>query len=322
MKYIQREFDFDRSSFLPNYVSDNINDLETVLFKHCINMEILKPNALVKKKDAVLNAIIMSVMRAKMTLTQVFECIKDIEKDKVVDTSLFNKGGNIDHFIKSKWLNFAKELWEQRSVGLGTPNAASGEGELMFIFLSPKIKKPKKGDLVIDGQKIELKASGARIIGNVSGKEFRKRTVDVCNKFKLIPNPNKVCKYAVELEKRSLVNYWCNELKKLSIKQQKFFITEWLMCLDNNYKLEFKLNCFNPHFNYDNFLKQIILKLYSDMINSGQFDKLVILGDGTNVKIIKGDVKDLSKKIDNGYLSLKADYFRVNQDANIGWYID
>ncbi len=45
-----------------------------------------------------------------------------------------------------------------------------------------------------------------------------------------------------------------------------------------------------------------------------KFDKLIILGDGNNVKIIK-NVENLS------ILKIYADYFRINQSLCIGWYV-
>jgi hypothetical protein len=57
------------------------------------------------------------------------------------------------------------------------------------------------------------------------------------------------------------------------------------------------------------------------MLNDRSFDKFIILGDGTNAKILGNDLNKFNKDIDNGIIEIKSDYFRINQDANIGWYI-
>jgi hypothetical protein len=45
-----------------------------------------------------------------------------------------------------------------------------------------------------------------------------------------------------------------------------------------------------------------------------EFNKMYIFGNGTNVKIISNP-EDLDK------IQIVADYFRINQAANVGWYI-
>jgi hypothetical protein len=46
-----------------------------------------------------------------------------------------------------------------------------------------------------------------------------------------------------------------------------------------------------------------------------EFDKMYIFGNGTNVKIISAP-EDLDK------IKIGEDYFRINQVANVGWYIE
>jgi hypothetical protein len=110
-------------------------DLETRLLEHCYDMSILKKDANQKKKESILDSIVAAIIRSETPFEDVISCINDVNEDKVIDINFFKNGGNINDYINPKWINFAKSLWRQRSVGLGTPNAASGECELMFIFL-------------------------------------------------------------------------------------------------------------------------------------------------------------------------------------------
>ena len=118
-----------------------LKELENILLEHCYNMTILKRDAAQKKKDAILDSLIGAIIRSNTSFEDVKNFISDINNDIVFDTRFFNLGGNVFDFINSKWINISKALWRQRTVGLGTPNAASGEGELMFIFISPEITK-------------------------------------------------------------------------------------------------------------------------------------------------------------------------------------
>lgn len=57
------------------------------------------------------------------------------------------------------------------------------------------------------------------------------------------------------------------------------------------------------------------------MVSDRSFDKFIILGDGHNAKILGNDLIKFNEYIDNDIIQVKSDYFRINQDANIGWYI-
>lgn len=299
----------------------NLKELENILLQHCYNMSILKEDAPSKKKDSILDSLIGSIVRSETSYEDVVECINDVNQNKVIDIDFFNKGGNVENFINTKWLKFAKALWRQRSVGLGTPNAASGEGELMFIFLSPEIKKPTRGDLLIGDEEIELKGESVRVNGKIGGNQFRLKTLEIAKKYKL--NPNKTYRTnldAVEIEKSQHEDYWKNELSKLNIQNQKKFISEYLSIIDgdsHNVEHLFKDN----QFNFNCLRKEIVKILYNDMVNDRQFDKFVLLGDGYNAKILSSDYKSFNEKVDNNTIGIASDYFRVNQSANIGWYI-
>lgn len=299
----------------------NRENIENILLKHCYNMSILKENAPFKKKESILDSLSAAIYRSDMKGEDVEDCILDVIRDTVIDLSFFEKGGDIKDFIDKKWLKFAMALWRQRSAGLGTPNAASGEGELMFIFLSKHITKPTKGDLLLNGTKIELKGEDVRVTGKIGGKTFREKTIKVCRKFCLEPNEAFRTKLeACEIEKVQHLDYWQKELDKLSTLDKELFLTEWLRCIDKNAILS--SNVLNDgEFIHKNFVKDIVKLLYKSMIEDGAFDKFVLLGDGTEGKILEGNCDYFNNKIDNDELEILGDYFRINQAANIGWYI-
>lgn len=299
----------------------NLKELENILLQHCYNMSILKEDAPSKKKDSILDSLIGSIVRSETSYKDVVECISDVNQNKVIDIEFFNKGGNVENFINPKWLKFAKALWRQRSVGLGTPNAASGEGELMFIFLSPEITKPTRGDLLIGDEEIELKGEGVRVNGKIGGNQFRLKTLEIAKKYELIPNKTyRTNLDAVEVEKSQHEDYWNLQLSKLDINLRKEFISEYLSIIDGN---RHDVTCLFKEGNIDFnlFRKEIVKILYNDMVNDRQFDKFILLGDGSNAKILSKDSQSFNEKVDNNTIGIASDYFRVNQSANIGWYI-
>ena len=287
-------------------------------------MGILRRGAESKKKEAILDNLIAAIVRTNLTKEDVENCIKDVNKDGVINLDFFKKGGNLFRdYINPKWVEFAKALFRQRSVGLGTPNAASGEGELMFLFLSKAIKKPTSGDLKIGNEIIELKGEDTRVFGDIQGDEFRKKTVAFCNVFGLVPNKADRTKLdAVEIEKKQHLDYWKGQLSKFSLEKQKEFVVGWLKCVDGKEHYDSVSKIFGTgSFNYDLFIRELVKILFSVMVENGDFDKFIILGNGENAKILSKDIDDFNRKIDNGEIILQSDYFRINQKFKIGWYI-
>jgi hypothetical protein len=298
-------------------------DLEIILLEHCYDMTILKRDAEPKKKESILDTLFGAIVRSDTPNETILEFINDIKKDTVFDVTFFKKGGNVYDYINPKWQKICKYLYRQRSVGLGTPNAASGEGELMFLFISKRIKKPSKGDLLLDNtEKIELKGEDVRVNGLISGVEFRKKTVELCKKWGLEPNiaATKVYLEAVEIEKPQHQDHWIKQLSKLNSKDQKDFILSWFQIVDPSFSKSID-HLFRPNFDFEKFKKEIVKSLYSSMVSDRNFDKFIILGDGTNAKIFDNNIDTFNNHIDNGNIQINGDYFRINQDANIGWYI-
>jgi hypothetical protein len=300
---------------------EELDRLENILLEHCYDMSILKKDSSRKKKDSILDSLIAAIVRSETSFEDVLSCINDVRDDKVIDLNVFKNGGNINNYINEKWLKLSKALYRQRSVGLGTPNAASGEGELMFIFLSNKIKKPTRGDLQIDDDNIELKGEAVRVNGKISGKTFRKRSLDICEKYGLSPNiSNRTNLKAVEIEKQQHQEYWINELNKLSVENRILFVSDYLRAIDDGNIDDY--NVFNgDQLDFDILRKTIVKILYKSMVNDRSFDKFVLLGDGSNIKILSSDINKFNKDVDSGIIEIGADYFRINQDSNIGWYI-
>ncbi len=299
----------------------NLKELENILLEHCYEMSILRRNANQKKKDSILDSLIAAIIRSETSFEDVLLCLQDARNGKVINLDFFKNGGKIDDYIDSKWLKFAKALWRQRSVSLGTPNAASGEGELMFIFLSPDIIKPTRGDLSIKGESIELKGESVRVTGRITGRNFRQITLSVCGKFRLKPNIS--CRTnldAVEIEKPQHEAHWISELNKLTPEERISFISEYFECIDGK-EFDATLLFNDGVLDFKELKKSIVKVLYRSMVSDRSFDKFVMLGDGTNAKVFSNDINKFNEDVDSGVVGIGGDYFRINQDAGLGWYI-
>lgn len=301
-------------------------ELEDVLLTHCYSMSLLKLSDKQKKKDSILDSLVAAVIRSQTSLDDLKEFMVDVVNDVVLDISLFDRGGNVFGFIKPKWHKLASALWRQRSTGLGTPNAASGEGELMFIFISPLIKKAKKGDLLINGDNFELKGEEVRVSSKVTGKDFRLKTLELCKEYGLTPNTSKSKKgglnlFAVELEKEPHRSHWVSQLATIDFCSRKSFVSGWLSLIDG-FEHNVDSLFISEVLDFDILKKYIVKLLYRCLVSDRNFDKFVILGDGSNVKIFSNDLNLFDDCIDSEKLTIKKDFFRINQDALLGWYVE
>jgi hypothetical protein len=304
----------------------NLKKLYKELDDHCVKNYIYSVDSETEKKNAIIDNLLAAFVRSEISIIELKECINQVKIGKVINLDFFKKGGNLfPDFVAPRWERFARELFRQRSVGLGTPNAASGMGELMFLFLGKGLKKPKQGDLELNKELIELKSGeDIRVMSDVRGKDFREKSVAIAKKYKLAPNRanTKESILACEIEKDSHIEHWKNELAKLKLSEQKTFINEWLAILDqNNHPKEVSRIFKNNYFDHNQFKLSIIKIIFAFMVSQNKFNKFVIINGNKKGLIIPKNPQKFNRLIDQELVIPASDYFRVNQTNNVGWYI-
>lgn len=103
----------------------------------------------IKKEGKAFNSIyrlvLGTIIDLKIPTEIVLDYIECSRKDVVFSSLDFLEGGNwVLNVNNENHIKLMKGLFECCPIGLGTPNAASGEGELMLLLSSPQITKPKK----------------------------------------------------------------------------------------------------------------------------------------------------------------------------------
>jgi hypothetical protein len=223
------------------------------------------------------------------------------------------------------YTEFCKDVSELTPSGLNTsPNACCGKFELLYRLLRPQAIQPQRGDILDNGVKIEIKGKtgddgGVRISSTeLTGKTYKTNNDCVFKDSGIKPNNVKtggLKNTAVyEIEKSQYNEHYKKEFER-DIPLSKRFIQKYLeingwISSDNDIEQIFANNKW-----HQDKLQQIILKkLFVEYKTKNGFDKMIIFGDGTNVKILNGE-HDLNK------ITIVSDYFRINQSANVGWYI-
>ena len=100
--------------------------------------------------------------------------------------ALYTNNAILSDFFAEEFKYLGSLLYSRRCVGIGTPNAACGEGELMAIACSPSVrvaKKKNEGDLYVNGNAIELKGSSIRVYSDATGKQLHEAGLKLAKQF-------------------------------------------------------------------------------------------------------------------------------------------
>ncbi|MFX1297029.1 MAG: hypothetical protein ACFFD2_19530 [Promethearchaeota archaeon] len=317
-------------------IYDYLDKLKEIIKKLTFEASICKRTDPKKKKESCMDAILLAVIKTRLSIEKLLEIYNIIEKGIALNLDFFFNNYSIIslwNFIHPKVLDFAKNLFSQTPKGLGTPNAASGEGELMFILLHPNIKKPTRGDLSItsNGEEhiFELKGALPRVTTAVRGFTFCSRSLEIAAKYGINPNtpntPN--ASAAIENENRAQNEIYVKQLNDLPLNQRKAFIWEWLEATGGVFPTERRdkiLTNVLPNGNFDQkgLQKEIVKGFFAYMCNSNNFHSMILLGDGNKVKIVPRNPNIFNSMVDKGLIKIKSDYFRIAQPNTLGWYIE
>ena len=272
------------------------------------------------KREKISQEMFWCIINNNINIDDIKNMINHINNNKYVFTngSLWDSLSN--YFNNEKYFKFFKEIFELTPTGLNTsPNACCGKGELLYRLLRPKSIQPKKGDIIDNNEKIELKGKEIRISSSdINGKQYIKIINNIFSSYikgKEIKKGGLKGSINCEIEKTQYESHYIEEFSKIDTEKTiKLFenLLDKLNIEGNHLELSKKI-CKNG-FNQEEYQRILLIDFFIKYKKKMKFDKLIILGDGNNVKIIK-NVEDLS------ILKIYADYFRINQSLCIGWYV-
>jgi hypothetical protein len=248
-----------------------------------------------------------------------------IIKEKIKKTPFTITQGNLWEYllkyfdVNYKYVGFLKDISEITPCGLNTsPNACCGKFELLYRLLRPNSKQPKKGDIMDNGELYELKGSEIRISDTeLTGTEYKRKCTKIFEghiEGNTVKTGGLKGANVYEIEKEQYKEHYQKEFgKDISISKKilsEYFNENGWRCSDEEIDSIFETGIWNQEI-----MKKIILKkMFIKYKEKTKFDKMYIFGNGTSVKIISC-LEDLDK------IQITHDYFRINQSANVGWYI-
>ena len=219
-----------------------------------------------------------------------------------------------------KLIPFFKDISSITPIGLNTsPNACCGKYELLYRLLRPNSKQPKRGDILETEGIIELKGSEIKIQDNsIRGITYITNTNQIFSDAGFTGNTTTTEKWkkvkVYEIEKTRNKEHYEKEFNKNITKAktcfEQYFSTNGWGLTRNELKIMFKNNTWNQEY----FQRLTLKKIFQNYKTEKGFQKMIIFGDGTNLKILETE-HDLDK------LEIYSDYFRIGQTTPVGWYI-
>jgi hypothetical protein len=223
-----------------------------------------------------------------------------------------------EHFVDNH-ITFLKCISNKCPRSLSTsPNADCGKFELFYRLIRPGSRQPNRGDISDNGGIIEIKGQQIRLFADISGKDYIRDTNKIFEGSGLIAKSPTTggLKGApqYEIEKTQYRNHYgeqfCINIPSSKLLIRRYFDTHNIEYSDNDIEEMFEGGIWNQSILQNLWLK----KMYSLTMSNNGADKIIIFGDGINVKILDS-VASLAKfKID-------TDYFRINQNSTVGYYI-
>jgi len=301
----------------PKIVLNNVDILREQILKWLVQNNI--GNGCEKQTDISWN-IFRSVHENKINKKELQTIIMYINDNEFT----LNEGNLWDYLMNyfkknEKYVSLFKSIFHLTPCGLSTsPNAACGKGELLYRLLRPNSVQPSRGDISDKSIKKELKGNEVRISSNtITGKQYKNIT-DKLFKGYIEGNTPKTGglkgKLCFEIEKFQYKIHYEKEFLKISIDKRLELFSELLRQLNiDGDVLNISNSIVEKGFDQKKY-QRILLKDWFIKYKRDNFDELIILGNGEDIKIIK-DISDLDK------LEIYSDFFRINKNASLGWYV-
>lgn len=293
--------------------------------KKFINDKISKES---KAKKSILQSILGIISDLNLKDDFVITWIDDAINDKIFKNLDFINGGNWhESLINKEYLPFMIELFECRPIGLGTPNAMCGEGELMLVLSSPKIKKPKQNDIQIGLNVYDIKNDLPRIFGESTGKKLNEKLLKLCLDLGFKPIEKKEKKTVQLVNKNYIENYWNHQFKtKNRLEVKKLLKSFFLGIFPSNNTLEKEVEkiidivLIDNQLCWDKWIKQLIIFIYKN--SEENTSNLVLMKSTGQINTIPNNFDDFEKLVLNDIIKFNVDYFRMNQNFKVGVYIN
>jgi hypothetical protein len=290
-------------------------------------------NAIGKRENIIYEKILIDILGIQrlLNLDDSFfhSLVEDYFSDNIITDleDLFTNGGNWkDNLtIKGERTLFFEKIYLQ-TPPIGTPNANTGKGELLFCLLSPQVKKPKKDDIKIFGEVFDLKDKTFRIWTDISGIELNARMMKVCQNYGInIPK-----KQGFQMFSKKGFNHLNSEFYTQNVQTVKLILTTFFKTLfPTKETKEFEnsvtkivdeiLDINQKTVVWEKFIGCIVLFI---MENTNTKTNNIINHDETGkIRVLPKTLENLKKLYEKREICYEAQFFRLFQENKCAIYL-
>jgi len=233
-----------------------------------------------------------------------------------------------DYLINKDYLPIIKSLMWAKPI-LGSPNAATGDYEVMLLLTVPELFKPAQGDVQHPyyGKK-NLKDDSPRLYCEILGKELNLIMIDALKKYGLNPIKTKGVLYGHLINPNYINKHFNNEFEKTEIINVKDILATWLTSLFPSKKItkndqeivEIIDYCLvNGKLNWERWWKRNVLFIFKNSDNKKE--SFVIMSDNGKLIHLLEDIDNFKDQLEKNKIKMGKDYFRLNQPTKVGVYL-
>ena len=237
-------------------------------------------------------------------------------------------------FINPNYVKLARDLFKLRPTGLGTPNSAVGEAEFMLSCLSPKISKPKKGDIqfnILPKPIIaEIKNVESRVFAPIGGINFNQKCIELANEYGFSPNPTKNKlkgkeRYGVELAEKTKKPFYDSQFESFTSDTKFEILKKWFLATESFTDEEAQdssKKCYDVYGKIlpDQIQKEILKRFNRKDLETRDEFSVKLFFNEDNLTVIGNDPNVFDSMVDSEIIKPLSSYFRIFQSAAIGWY--
>ena len=236
---------------------------------------------------------------------------------------------NFFNYLKNKkYLPIIQKLMQAKPT-LGTPNAKTGDYELMFLVTIPDSKKPKKGDIEhpIYG-KPNLKGANPRYYCEISGKTLNKKMLEVLNENNFTPKLYDGVLYGQLLNKNYVIDYFNPQFRNSERKKVENVLAVWITNLFPSKKLSIDSdlvrniiesslegNCLI----WDKWVKLILVFIFENSKN--REETFMVVSDVGNIIHLTQDISNFKNLVNENKIEMKDNFFRLNREDTCAVYL-
>ena len=285
-----------------------------------------------KMKEKIEMSIFSALHYSNATVETIENFVSDCESgiiwssDEFFDSSISATYNIFDYLINPEYTPIIKKLMTI-TPNIGTPNAATGEYEVMLLLTSKNVIKPKKGDIQhsVYGLK-NLKGDSPRLFTEVRGKDLNKKMISEFKKYGIEIWKFRNVEY-VQLMVEESINYYNEQFKKLNIGKDDLsnILRVWFNSLfpkNNKTQVIDLLIHESINDNQINWEKWIFNNVIFIFENSKDKDEnFMVLNENGGVFHLTKDLENFKTLMSQGIIQYSSNYFRLNQDVYCGVYL-